>query len=149
MKATFQKYILNFKLPAGTSRGILKTKDTYFLKLESKGKTGIGECSVFKGLSFDDKPDYEQKLQWLCDNINLGEEVLLETLKFYPSIQFGIEMAFLDLKAKTPMHLFPSKFTKGVDSININGLIWMGDSTFMMEQIADKLDNNFTCIKMK
>ena len=149
MKASFQKYTLNFKLPAGTSRGVLKTKETYFLKIESEGKTGIGECSIFRGLSFDDKPDYEQKLQWLCDNIDLGEKVLLETMILFPSIQFGIEMAFLDLKAKTPMHLFPSKFTKGKDAIPINGLIWMGDSTFMMEQIADKLDSNFTCIKMK
>lgn len=119
------------------------------MKIELKGKIGIGECSVFRGLSFDDKPDYEQKLQWLCENINLGEEKLLESFILYPSIQFGIEMAFLDLKSKIPMHLFPSKFTKGVDSIPINGLIWMGDSTFMMEQIADKLNSNFTCIKMK
>jgi len=149
LKASFQKYVLNFKRPAGTSRGVLKTKDTYFLKLELDGKVGIGECSVFRGLSFDDVPDYEEKLQWLCENINLGEDVLLETFKLYPSIQFGIEMAFLDLKAKIPMHLFPSEFTKGIDAININGLIWMGDPTFMMEQIAEKLDNNFTCIKMK
>ena len=149
MKATFQKYILNFKLPAGTSRGVLKTKDTYFLKIELEGKIGIGECSVFRGLSFDDTPDYEQKLQWICDNINLGQEVLLEAMKLYPSIQFGIEMAFLDLKANKSMNLFPSKFTKGIDSIPINGLIWMGDFSFMLEQIADKLDKNFTCIKMK
>ncbi len=149
MKASYKKYVLNFKIPAGTSRGILKTKDTYFLKVELNGKVGIGECSVFRGLSFDDKPDYEQKLQWLCENIYLGEEKILESLILYPSIQFGVEMAFLDLKARIPMHLFPSKFTKGIDPININGLIWMGDSTFMMEQIADKLDQNFTCIKMK
>lgn len=148
-KASFQKYILNFKLPAGTSRGVLKTKETFFLKIEDEGKVGIGECSVFRGLSFDDTPDYENKLQWVCDNINLGQEALLEAMKLYPSIQFGIETAFLDLKAKTSMHLFPSKFTKGVDSISINGLIWMGDFSFMLEQIADKLDKNFTCIKMK
>ena len=71
LKASYQKYLLNFKLPAGTSRGVLKTKETYFLKLDLNDKVGIGECSVFRGLSFDDKPDYEQKLQWLCNNINL------------------------------------------------------------------------------
>lgn len=149
MKASYQKYILNFKLPAGTSRGVLKTKETFFLKIEEDGKIGIGECSVFRGLSFDDTPDYEQKMQWVCNNINLGKDVLLQSLKLYPSIQFGIEMAFLDLGAKKSMHLFPSKFTKGLDSISINGLIWMGDFHQMLEQIADKLDSNFTCIKMK
>jgi len=148
-KSSFQKYLLNFKLPACTSRGVLKTKETFFLKIEEDEKVGIGECSVFRGLSFDDTPDYENKLQWVCDNINLKQEVLLEAMKLYPSIQFGIETAFLDLKAKKSMNLFPSKFTKGVDYIPINGLIWMGDFSFMLEQIADKLDKNFTCIKMK
>ena len=149
MKASYLKYNLNFKLPAGTSRGILKTKETFFIKLEEDGKSGIGECSVFRGLSFDDKPDYEQKLQWLCDNINLGESQLLKYFKFYPSIQFGIEMAFKDYRAKKAMKLYPSKFTKGLDAIPINGLIWMGDSAFMFEQVADKLEDNFSCIKMK
>jgi len=149
VKASYIKYNLKFKLPAGTSRGVLKTKETFFLKLEESGKIAIGECSVFRGLSYDDTPEYEQKLQWLCDNISLGENTLLEYFKHYPSIQFGIEMAFIDLKAKHSMELFPSKFTKGLDSISINGLVWMGDSTFMMEQIASKLEDNFSCIKMK
>ncbi|MFV0566862.1 MAG: o-succinylbenzoate synthase, partial [Flavobacteriaceae bacterium] len=51
MKATYHKYILNFKQPAGTSRGVLKTKETWFLVLSEKGKTGIGECGLFRGLS--------------------------------------------------------------------------------------------------
>ena len=69
MKATYQKYILNFKHASGTSRGVLKTKQTYFLKIEEATKFGIGECAVFKGLSIDDRPDYEEKLGWLCANI--------------------------------------------------------------------------------
>jgi arylsulfatase A-like enzyme len=34
-------------------------------------------------------------------------------MKNYPSIQFGIEMAFLSLQSKNPFELFPSDFTKG------------------------------------
>ncbi|MCK5782355.1 MAG: o-succinylbenzoate synthase, partial [Flavobacteriales bacterium] len=149
LKASFRKYMLNFKLPAGTSRGVLRAKETFFLKIEKEGEIGIGECSVFRGLSFDDRPDYEQKLTWLCENINLGESELIDVFKLYPSIQFGIEMAFIDLKSKESMILFPSKFTKGLGSISINGLIWMGDLEFMMEQIAYKLEDSFTCIKIK
>jgi len=149
LKATFLKYILNFKLPAGTSRGILKTKETFFLKIEKDGKIGLGECSVFRGLSFDDVPNYEEKLQWTCDNINLGLANLVEELKQFPSIQFGVEMAFLDLKAKTAMHLYPSSFTDGDDAIPINGLVWMGDFDFMQKQIVEKLDSGFSCVKMK
>ena len=56
MKATYQKYILNFKQASGTSRGILKTKETFFLKLIDEDKIGIGECGVFKGLTRNGQP---------------------------------------------------------------------------------------------
>ncbi|MGC1633205.1 MAG: o-succinylbenzoate synthase [Gelidibacter sp.] len=149
MIASYQKYILNFKQPSGTSRGVLKTKDTWLLIIESEGKKGIGECGMFKGLSIDDRPDFEAVLKWTCKNIFLGKEVLLSKLKEFPSIQFGVEMAFLDLENEVPFELFPSKFTKGHDAISINGLIWMGSETFMREQIKNKIDEGFTCIKLK
>ena len=149
LKASFSEYILEFKMPAGTSRGILKKKSTYFIKIEDGNKSGIGECSLFKGLSYDDKPDYEDKLQWACNNIHLGLNELWERLKQYPSIQFGLEIAFLDLKAKESMQLYPSSFTDGDDAIPINGLVWMGDFDFMQKQITEKVDSGFTCIKMK
>jgi len=149
LKATYKKYTLNFKLPSGTSRGILKTKDTYFLILSEKGTQGIGECGVFKGLSIDDRPDYEEKLQWICDNIQLGEEKLLKLLSEFPSIQIGLETAFKSLASSNMFEIFPSEFSRGEKSIPINGLIWMGDSAFMKQQISDKLKQGFTCIKMK
>ncbi|MEO8773642.1 MAG: o-succinylbenzoate synthase [Gelidibacter sp.] len=149
MTASYQKHILNFKQPSGTSRGVLKTKDTWFLIIESEGKKGIGECGMFKGLSIDDRPDFEAVLKWTCKNIFLGKEVLLSKLKEFPSIQFGVETAFLDLEYDVPFELFPSKFTQGQDQIPINGLIWMGTKTFMKEQIKSKLEEGFTCIKLK
>ena len=78
IKATFKKYILQFKLPGGTSRGVLHTKETFFLKIIKDQNIGIGECAVFKGLSVDDRPDYEEKLQWLCDHIHLDKEIFIE-----------------------------------------------------------------------
>jgi o-succinylbenzoate synthase len=149
MKASFQKYILNFKQASGTSRGVLHTKETFFLKLVEKNKLGIGECGLFKGLSCDDKPDYEDKLNWLCENIHQNKEFLLEELMEYPSIQFGLEQALLSLKSENMFELFPSKFTKSKDAININGLIWMGSEAFMKKQISDKLEAGFSTIKMK
>ncbi len=149
MKATYHKYILDFKTPSGTSRGILKTKETWFIVLEANGKKGIGECGILRGLSVDDRPDYEEKLQWVCNNIALGLENLLNKLIEFPSIQFGLEMAFKSLESENPFELFPSAFTEGKDNININGLIWMGDEPFMKSQIQEKIEAGFTCIKMK
>jgi len=149
MKAIYQKYTLNFKQASGTSRGVLHTKETYFLKLIDNQKTGIGECGLFKGLSIDDRSDYDEKLQWLCANINRDIESLLNELIEFPSIQFGLEQAFLSLKSYSQFELFPSKFTQSKDAININGLIWMGNEAFMKQQIKDKLKEGFSVIKMK
>jgi len=149
LKANDQKYILHFKTPSGTSRGILNTKETWFIVLKEPEKWGIGECGILRGLSVDDRPDYEEKLRWVCENISLGEEKLYTFLTEYPSIQFGVETAFKSLKSKDPFQLFPSEFTQGEQGISINGLIWMGDKAFMKAQIAEKLKKGFSCIKMK
>ena len=149
MTATYHKYILNFKMPSGTSRGVLKTKETWFITLESNGKKGIGECGIFRGLSIDDRADYEEKLKWTCENIDKGLDVLLNELIEFPSIQFGLEMAIQSLQSVDSFELFPSKFTIGEDSIPINGLIWMGRKQFMKQQIQEKLEAGFNCIKMK
>ncbi|MFA9191403.1 o-succinylbenzoate synthase [Flavobacterium sp. FZUC8N2.13] len=149
MKATYYKYILNFKQPSGTSRGVMTEKETWFLVLEENGKKGIGECGILRGLSADDRPDYEAKLQWTCTNIHLGKEALWEALMDFPSIQFGVEMAFQSLASESPFLLFPSAFTEGEKSIEINGLIWMGEAAFMKQQIEEKLAQGFRCVKLK
>jgi len=149
MLATYQKYILNFKRPSGTSRGVLNEKETWFIILEQNGKIGIGECGLLRGLSIDDRPDYEEKLHWVCTNIHLGKEQLWEMLLEFPSIQFGVEMAFQSLASENPFLLFPSDFTRGTKSIAINGLVWMGEEAFMKQQIEEKLADGFSCIKLK
>ncbi len=149
MKATYHKYILNFKRPSGTSRGVMTEKETWFIVLEQDGKKGIGECGILRGLSIDDRLDYEEKLQWTCDNIQLEKDQLWEALLEFPSIQFGVEMAFQSLVSESPFLLFPSDFTNGAKSILINGLVWMGEEAFMKQQIEEKLAQGFTCIKLK
>ena len=149
MKASYHKYILNFKRPSGTSRGVMTQKETWFIILEKDGKKGIGECGILRGLSIDDRADYEEKLQWTCANIHLGEKELWEALIEFPSIQFGVEMAFQSLGSETPFLLFPSGFTNGEKAIPINGLVWMGEEQFMKQQIEEKLADGFGCIKLK
>ena len=149
MKATYKKYTLQFKRPSGTSRGVLTEKETWFIVLEQDGKKGIGECGILRTLSIDDRPDYEDKLRWTCENIHLGKEELWKALLEFPSIQFGVEMAFLSLENENPFVLYPSAFTEGEKAISINGLVWMGSPEFMKAQIEEKLEQGFTCIKLK
>ncbi|WP_454980984.1 o-succinylbenzoate synthase [Capnocytophaga haemolytica] len=149
MRATYIKYVLNFKRPSGTSRGVLTQKDTYFLLLNEGGKLGVGECGLLRTLSVDDRVDYEEKLAWVCEHIHLGEERLWADLEAFPSIQFGVEQAFRSLRAEAWYNLFPSDFTSGKAQIPINGLVWMGQPEFMKAQIREKLAQGFRCIKMK
>ncbi len=149
MTADYKRYMLKFKRPSGTSRGVLTEKETWLLKISEADNFGIGECGILRSLSYDDRPDYEEKLNWVCNNINLGKDMLWEELREFPSIQFGVEMAFKSLNADDPFILFPSDFTSGKSSIPINGLIWMGDKGFMKDQISEKIEAGFNCIKLK
>lgn len=148
MTANYFQHLLHFKKPGGTSRGVLHTKETFILELAQGEKTGVGECGLFRGLSYDDVPEYEQKLTWLCENINGDLAYLKEELKHFPSIWFGFEQALLNLKHDKNVYL-PSEFTAGKDFLKINGLIWMGNAVFMEEQIEEKLKLGFDCLKLK
>jgi L-alanine-DL-glutamate epimerase-like enolase superfamily enzyme len=147
--AFFKKHTLKFKLPGGTSRGILTEKETWFLIIRDADKLGIGECGMFRGLSADDRPDFEARLQWVCDHIELGEAILLEELREFPAIQLGLETAFRSFASEDPFQIYPSQFSKGNAAIAINGLIWMGDEVAMRRQISAKLEEGFGCIKIK
>jgi o-succinylbenzoate synthase len=149
LKATYRQYNLQFKRPSGTSRGVMTEKETWFIILENEVKKGIGECGILRGLSVDDRIDYEEKLQWTCNHIHLGVDLLWEALIEFPSIQFGVEMAFQSLTSENPFLLYPSDFTDSAKSIDINGLVWMGEESFMKQQIEEKLADGFRCVKLK
>jgi hypothetical protein len=66
LKAHYKKHILEFKTPSGTSRGILKTKEAWFIVLEDKGSHGFGECGMLRGISVDDRPGFVQTSTLEC-----------------------------------------------------------------------------------
>jgi o-succinylbenzoate synthase len=152
MKAYFQKRILKFKKPAGTSRGILQTKPTWFIYLYDENNPsfkGIGEVSIIPGLSIEDEQSVELKLSDVCTLINAGKFDFNKPTIDFPAIQFGLETAMLDYKAGGTKILYPSEFTKGREGIKTNGLIWMGSSEDLYEQVEQKLKSGFRCLKMK
>jgi o-succinylbenzoate synthase len=158
LKASFVKYTLKFKFDAATSRGVMKTRDTWFIKIWQERTPqffGIGEIAPIPGLSVDDFPDFENKLKITCREIerirvlSLASIYQFEFLKDYPSILFGLETALLDLINGSKRVLFKSPFIEGQKAIPINGLIWMGKKDFMQAQIKEKIEQGFKCIKMK
>ncbi len=142
--------IFDFKTPSGTSRGVLTKKKSWFVTMTENNITGWGECSIIEGLSpdFVDDQCYENQLrnfltQWQNNALNFDE------LKQFPSMQFGLEMAQMDLQTAGKQQLFDTAFVRGEQKIQINGLIWMGQPDDLRRQIREKLDLGFRCIKMK
>jgi O-succinylbenzoate synthase len=149
MKASYLKYTLRFKRPGGTSRGVLTEKDTFFILLEDQEGWGIGEAGLFRGLSADDLPDYEDRLSRACRDLESGHPGIFDTYRDYPSIVFGMEQALKSFHSPDPFVLFPqAPLLKGV-ALPINGLVWMGDLRFMKEQVREKLTAGFACLKLK
>ena len=152
LQLTYKKHVLNFKRPAGTSRGVLRHKTSYYLMVwdvDEPEIKGIGECSTIKGLSPDPWNDYESTLQEMQKHPEPYDIWLNEGLKDFPSIRFGLETALFDLQRGGQRSLFPSEFTRGQEGILINGLIWMGEYDFMRRQIREKIEAGFRCIKLK
>jgi len=151
MKASFKKHILKFIIPGGTSRGVLKNKTSYYIILnDQKSNVGFGEVSIIKNLSIDDNETLlENKLSQLMGMIMQNNEVPKSFFNGFPSLLFAYETAILSLKSKNSFNLFPSIFSAGEKGQRINGLIWMGDSDFMISQIKIKLDAGFSCLKLK
>ncbi len=152
LRFSYKKHVFKFKRPAGTSRGVLRHKTSYYLiawDSENPDIKGIGECSTIKGLSPDPWDSYEKTLEAICHGPQPVEYWLKSGLDDFPSIRFGLETALLDRQKSGQRMLFPSEFTAGKQGIPINGLIWMGDAGFMQTQIKEKMEAGYRCIKLK
>ncbi|REG82264.1 o-succinylbenzoate synthase [Algoriphagus antarcticus] len=163
-KITFDylKRILIFKFDAGTSRGVLKTKEVFWIKAfhsDCPEIVGWGEAAPLVKLSLDDREDFEEILRktlkeltevsWKDDEVSIFKQLEILIPFDFPSIRFALETAILDLKNGGKKKILGNDFHAGKKAISINGLIWMGEKEFMLEQIREKLAQGFDCIKMK
>lgn len=152
LKADFKSHILKFKTPGGTSRGVLTEKPSWFITVRHEDHpdiTGVGEISVLPKLSPDYRSDIEEKIKAVCTRINDYIENFHESLVDWPAIRFGLETALMDLHNGGQQTFFKSDFGQGLAGIPINGLIWMGTKESMEQQIKEKLNTGFNCLKIK
>ncbi len=139
---------LTLRKTVRTSRGSLDNKKVWYLLIQNEsGKSGLGEIPLFKGLSYDDRPEFEEYITQL-NNVTFLSEIPENLSDTWPSIAFGIESALQNLAYSDGIY-FPSEFTLGKGSIVTNGLIWMSDPEEMKSQIRHKLEQGFYCIKLK
>jgi len=159
---SYLKRTLQFRFEAGTSRGVMRTRDVFLIKVCRQGdleQVGWGEAAPLAGLSPDFGPDFETLLSGILQEANartwdLEEESVLQQVKnlvpfSLPSLRFGLETALLDLANGGKKRILANLFFDQGTPIPINGLIWMGTKEFMLQQINQKLDEGFACLKMK
>jgi O-succinylbenzoate synthase len=152
---------LQFRFDARTSRGQIKTHKAWYLGISDSAVSdcvGWGEAAPLAGLSIDFRPDFEEKLVQLCHTFNAQKHsdlpeakswLHLQDLETWPSLRFALETALLDLEKGGRKILFETDFTRGKAGIPINGLVWMGNKTFMQQQITEKLEQGYSCLKLK
>ena len=143
---------LHFKQPAGTSRGVYTTRQSWMVEATSDdmpGVRGIGECGPLPDLSCDARPEYEATLRQICRMTEMTGCINYEMLRPYPSMLFGLETALLDLNNGGNGTLFDSPFARGEEGITINGLVWMGNYDEMLARLEEKMRAGFHCVKLK
>jgi hypothetical protein len=172
MRVHHWPYTYLFAQPAGTSRGVLRQKEAHFLEVRGEHRgvpfRGIGECGLLRGLSFDDRPDYGDRLDELVQQMNgwsneawddvWGQEgrvpdSFYEQWSRWPSLQFAAEQALRSAYRNRNGHhasdLWDTPWTRLDRGIPTNGLVWMGTSCAMSEALDDKLRVGYACVKMK
>lgn len=156
-KVLYKEHNLKFKFDAGTSRGVLKTKNTYYISIVENGVLlGLGEAAPLVGLSSDDPMHINEMLDNSCRHLEellntnqRGDSILNFISETFPAVRFGFEMALKDYLGGGKRIYFDSDFVNGAQAIPINGLIWMSDKADMLRQIKEKLDAGYKCIKLK
>lgn len=162
LRSAYFHKTFQFGFKARTSRGLMKDKSSWFIRLwddTDPDVFGIGECGPLKGLSPDFTPDFETTLRDVLSKLegvdlqkmtSTGVTAKLHEIvpPSFPSLLLGLETAVLDLMNGGKRIIFQNEFING-KPIPINGLIWMGDMDFTMSQINQKVAEGFRCIKLK
>lgn len=159
LKATLHKKVFHFSFEARTSRGLMKDRTCWFIKIFDDSNPdvfGLGECAPLPGLSTELTKEFESDLEKFVDSFQLpslpGDLEQIHSqfpeLQKKSSIMFAVEMALLDLFNGGTRTIFRNSFLEG-KAIPINGLIWMGGMDFMLQQIEIKIRDGFRCIKLK
>lgn len=141
---------LHFKQPAGTSRGVYTTRQSWFIRLTSPDapdREGLGECAPLPDLSCDAIAEYEPTLRAACNMFCATGRIQHDMLRPYPSILFGLETALLSFERGNV--LFDTPFGRGEEGIPINGLVWMGSYDEMLGRMEEKMKAGFRCVKLK
>jgi o-succinylbenzoate synthase len=156
---------LIFSFLAGTSRGVLNEKKSWFIRLSHSdfpGRLGWGECGILPGLSPENVDTFQNDLTSFSDFVKeklsiqsknwekLSSAWLEDWIGLWlPSAIFGWETAWLDWVNGGKQLITDAVFHSGNWKIPINGLVWMNPEEIMEKNAIEKLAEGFDTIKLK
>lgn len=159
LRLRFSQRALRFSFPARTSRGALAEHVAWYLHLTDDARpavVGVGEAAPLAGLSPDYGDEFPAAVAQLCHRFNAGALATFAAADApafvgpgQPALAFALETAALDLAGGGQRQLYANAFSRGEAALPINGLVWMGDAAFMRDQIRQKLDAGYSCLKLK
>lgn len=158
-------HILKFRFDAGTSRGVLREKKTWFFILrhaDFPGREGWGEAGLLPGLSPEIPETFEQDFRRLAELMLPEMELVPRNWQrltarwmenwpgpWLPSALFAIETAWLDWVNGGQRLICDADFHAGLSTVPINGLVWMSRRMEMEAQAREKREAGFDTIKFK
>ncbi len=124
---------------------------------------GLGEGAPLPGLSLDGDGEWQRLQTWLSKNPERAipdpgpaacyawaQNLLQQAgLAHASSLRYALEAAALSLTSGQPEVYFRNAFTRGAQSLEINGLVWMDDLQAMYHQALEKARQGFSTIKFK
>src|SRR5260221_14696271 len=157
LKAGFHKRTFHFGFNARTSRGAMKDKTSWFIRIWDDVAPeifGLGECGPLPGLSVEEIPNLESVLDLTIgrimhgqlavprmstsasDNLKRLNAILKEYfsdsfLQKHPAVTFALETAMLDLGSGGTRIIFDNSFFKRKPK-PINGLGLVGGFEFFL-----------------
>lgn len=166
--ASVHKQVFQFAFAARTSRGPMRDKTSWFIRLWDDTNPqvyGLGECGPLPYLSQELTPEFENTLTEFVNSVQAKKLSLpaqgwtdMNALRDFfdsnalsrelSSITFALETALLDLANGGSRLIFQNRFTEE-KPIPINGLVWMGGLDFMLQQVEIKIREGYKCVKLK
>jgi len=162
-QAEFSKRTFHFGFDARTSRGQMRERHCWFLKIKNSetGVEGIGEAAPLPGLSPETNEEVEQQLESVVSKVNSGWlegkgigsldaiNRLHSGMLLSSSVVCAIETALLDLSNGGSKIIFDNSFARRESGLMTNGLIWIGGLDGMLQQVSTKIYDGFTTLKIK
>lgn len=141
-------HTLHYKRHATTSRGAYSLHRMLIIRLwDDEGRTGVGECAPLPDLGIDSHAYDDIEVVKTLVGKALESAQPEDVLREFPALLFALESALAEMAR--PASLYATPFALGQEGIPINGLIWMAPYQDMLQQIEQKLQAGFHCLKLK